>query len=63
MMDILEQTVDPDTRLATFKQMQHWLHDEAAFLFLYQSDLDFATNGEIEWEPNVVGTLAMESAR
>lgn len=63
MMDILEQTVDSDTRLATFGQMQKWLHDEAAFLFLYQSDLDFATNGEVVWEPNVIGTLAMETAR
>src|SRR5699024_1765447 len=36
MMDILEQTIDPETRLATFTEMQHWLHDEAAFLFLYQ---------------------------
>lgn len=63
LMDIIEQTVDPQIRLEALAEMQQWLHDEAPFLFLHQADLDFATNGEITWEPNVNGTLAMESAR
>lgn len=63
LMDTIEQTIDPDARLEALQEMQQWLHDEAPFLFLYQADLDFATNGEITWEPNVNGTLAMETAR
>lgn len=63
LMDTIEQNVDPDVRLEALAEMQQWLHDEAPFLFLHQADLDFATNGEISWEPNVNGTLAMESAR
>ncbi|GAA1488181.1 ABC transporter substrate-binding protein [Brachybacterium sacelli] len=63
MMDTIEQSIDPDVRLEALHEMQQWLHEEAPFLFLYQADLDFATNGEIQWEPNVNGTLAMETAR
>ncbi|MGP9539098.1 ABC transporter substrate-binding protein [Brachybacterium sp. AOP43-C2-M15] len=63
LIDTIEQTVDPDVRLDALREMQQWLHDQAPFLFLHQADLDFATNGEITWEPNVNGTLAMESAR
>lgn len=63
LMDTIEQTIDPEVRLEALREMQQWLHDEAPFLFLHQADLDFATNGEISWEPNVNGTLAMESAR
>ena len=63
LMDTIEQTIDPDVRLEALREMQQWLHDEAAFLFLHQADLDFATNGRVTWEPNVNGTLAMETAR
>lgn len=63
MMDTIEQSIDPVVRLEALHEMQQWLHEEAPFLFLYQADLDFATNGEIQWEPNVNGTLAMETAR
>lgn len=63
MIDALEQTIDPDARLKTFRRMQEWLHDEAPFLFLYQADQNFASNKRIEWTPNVNGTLAMETAR
>lgn len=63
MIDILEQNLNPEERLVTFGEMQRWLHDQAPFLYLYQSNLNFASNGKVDWKPNVIGTLAMESAR
>lgn len=63
MIDILEQKVDPQVRLQTFARMQRWLRDQAPFLFLYQANLNFATNGRAQWTPNVIGSLLMETAR
>lgn len=62
LIDVLEQKVDPQVRLKAFGEMQRLLHEEAFFLYLYQADLLYATNNLAEWRPNVVGTLAMDTA-
>lgn len=62
LIDVLEQKVDPQVRLKAFGEMQHLLHDQAFFLYLYQADLLYATNNLADWRPNVVGTLAMDTA-
>lgn len=62
LIDREELTVDPDERRAAFTELQELLRDEAPFVYLYQIDNILVHTPGVNWQPNVVGTLAMRSA-
>lgn len=62
LIDREELTVDPEERLDAFTELQELLRDEAPFVFLYQIDNILVHRSGVDWQPNVVGTLAMHRA-
>nr|CEL20798.1 Dipeptide-binding ABC transporter, periplasmic substrate-binding component (TC 3.A.1.5.2) [Kibdelosporangium sp. MJ126-NF4]CTQ98397.1 Dipeptide-binding ABC transporter, periplasmic substrate-binding component (TC 3.A.1.5.2) [Kibdelosporangium sp. MJ126-NF4] len=62
LIDAEELTIPPDGRQQAFTRLQQLLKQEAPFVFLYQSDNIYAYNSRVQWQPGVVGTLAMASA-
>jgi peptide/nickel transport system substrate-binding protein len=62
LVDIEEQSIDPEVRLEAFSKIQKLLIEEAPYLYLYQLDGLYAMGKDVEWNPNVLGVLNMYNA-
>jgi peptide/nickel transport system substrate-binding protein len=63
LVDIEETTIDPAKRKAALSQIQKILKEDADFIYLWQLDNICAINKNIQYSPNVMGTLSMYSAK
>ncbi|GAA3524155.1 ABC transporter substrate-binding protein [Amycolatopsis ultiminotia] len=63
LVDAEEQSLAPADRQRAFTGLQHLLKQEAPFVFLYQIDNIYAVDTRPQWQPGVVGVLAMAGAK
>ena len=63
LVDIEEQTINPQIRQAAFTAAQQSLKDEAPFVYLYQKDLVLAMGSTVDWSTNATGILNLYSAK
>lgn len=62
LVDIEEQTIDPQKRQAAFTDLQKLLKEEAPFVYLYQLDGLYGIAKNVQWSPNPIGVLSMYNA-
>jgi len=51
LIDKSRKTVDPDRRVAVLKELGHYVHDQAYWLFMYAQDEFYAKRKDVPWEP------------
>jgi len=51
LIDKSRKTVDPEQRVAVLKELGHYVHDQAYWLFMYAQDEFYAKRKEVPWEP------------
>ncbi|MFD1414300.1 ABC transporter substrate-binding protein [Oceanobacillus jeddahense] len=62
LVDIIEQTIEPEERQEAFSEAQELLKEEAPFLYLYQIENLYGIREGVNWEPNSIGVLKMYNA-
>ena len=62
LIDVEEQSVDPERRRAAFSDLQRLVRSEAPFVPLFQYDNVYARNERPSWHPGAAGILAMGDA-
>ena len=51
LIDKSRKTVDPERRVAVLKELGHYVHDQAYWLFMYAQDEFYAKRKDVPWEP------------
>jgi peptide/nickel transport system substrate-binding protein len=51
LIDKSRKTVDPAQREAVLKELGHYVHDQAYWLFMHAQDEVYAKRKEVRWEP------------
>jgi len=51
LIDKSRKTVDPEQRVAVLKELGHYVHDQAYWLFMYAQDEFYAKRKDVPWEP------------
>ena len=51
LIDKSRKTVDPEQRVAVLKELGHYVHDQAYWLFMYAQDEFYAKRKGVLWEP------------
>lgn len=62
LVDVEEQTIDPEIRQTAFTEAQELLKEEAPFIFLYQIENLYGMSDQVSWKPNSIGVLKMYNA-
>jgi peptide/nickel transport system substrate-binding protein len=51
LIDKSRKTVDPERRVEVLKELGHYVHDQAYWLFMYAQDEFYAKRKDVPWEP------------
>ena len=51
LIDKSRKTVEPERRVAVLKELGHYVHDQAYWLFMYAQDEFYAKRKDVPWEP------------
>jgi len=51
LIDKSRKTVDAERRVAVLKELGHYVHDQAYWLFMYAQDEFYAKRKDVPWEP------------
>lgn len=62
LVDIEEQSIDPEIRFEALKKLQELLIEEAPYVYLYQLDSIYGMSKNVDWTPNIIGVLKMHNA-
>ena len=51
LIDKSRKTVDPERRVAVLRELGHYVHDQAYWLFMYAQDEFYGKRKDVPWEP------------
>lgn len=62
LVNVEEQTLDPQKRQEAFSEAQKLLIDEAPYVYLFQADNFYGMRKDVHWQPNIIGLMKMYDA-